>query len=97
MMIPATAPPLMLEVDFVTTLVEEAEADARMSIVEEEDEVVEMEEDEREVDERVLLLDWTVLVEIRDEVDVVVGLRVDDVVGVEDVDVVEVVKGTATK
>jgi hypothetical protein len=52
MMIPAMAPPLIPEVDFVATLVDEAEADARMSIVEEEDEVVEMEEDER-----VLLLD----------------------------------------
>lgn len=91
MMIPATAPPLMPEVDLVVALLGEAEADARISIVEEELEVLGLDKDEME-----LLLDEVVLVEIRVEVDVDVVLRVEDVVGVEDVDVVEVVDGTVS-
>lgn len=89
MMIPAMAPPLIPEEDLVVALLGDAEAEARMSIVVEELEVDEIDEEDRE-----LLLEWVVLVVMRDEVEVVVGLGEEVVVGVEDVDVVEAVDGT---
>lgn len=88
MMIPAMAPPLIPDEDLVVALLGDAVADARMSIVEE----LELRVEE---DRELLLLDGVVLVESRDDVDVVVGLREEDVVGGEDVDVVEVIEGTA--
>jgi hypothetical protein len=88
MMIPAMAPPLIPDEDLVVALLGDAVADARMSIVEE----LELRVEE---DRELLLLDDVVLVESRDDVDVLVGLREEDVVGGEDVDVVEVVEGTA--
>lgn len=87
------APPLIPVVSLLVTLVV-ADAEARISMVEEELEVDVMDEDERRLLLEGVVLLCVVLLEVR-VVLVVVRVDVDVVVGIEEVGGVDEVEGTA--